>query len=68
MQTDDILELAKRRGVIGAADLSEIGVNLRVYSPAKTVVDCFKFRNRVGLDIAREALVDALAQKKATSN
>ncbi len=42
------------------------GVTFRVYSPAKTIVDCFKFRNRIGLDVAREALVDALAQKKAT--
>lgn len=42
------------------------GVAVRVYSPAKTVVDCFKFRNRIGLDVAREALRDALAQKKAT--
>jgi len=41
-------------------------VTIRVYSPAKTVVDCFKFRNRIGLDVAREALVDALGQKKAT--
>ena len=32
------------------------GVKVRVYSPAKTVVDCFKFRNRVGLDVAIEAL------------
>jgi len=42
------------------------GAKLRVYSPAKTVVDCFKFRNKVGLDIALEALKDALAQGKAT--
>ncbi len=42
------------------------GITIRVYSPAKTVVDCFKFRNRIGLDIAREALLDALDQKKAT--
>ena len=32
------------------------GVPVRIYSPAKTVVDCFKFRNRIGLDIALEAL------------
>jgi hypothetical protein len=31
---------------------------LRVYSPAKTVADCFKFRNKLGLDIALEALRD----------
>lgn len=32
------------------------GSAVRVYSPAKTVADCFKFRNRVGLDVALEAL------------
>lgn len=42
------------------------GVAVRVYSPGKTVVDCFKFRNRIGLDVAREALRDALQQKKTT--
>ena len=42
------------------------GVVIRVYSAAKTVVDCFRFRNRIGLDVAREALVDSLAQHKAT--
>lgn len=42
------------------------GAGIRVYSPAKTVVDCFKFRNRIGLDVAREALLDALKQKKTT--
>ena len=40
-------------------------VGIRVYNPAKTVVDCFKFRKRIGLDVAREALRDALEQKKA---
>lgn len=32
------------------------GATVRVYSPAKTVADCFKFRNRIGLDVAIEAL------------
>ena len=32
------------------------GISVSIYSPAKTVVDCFKFRNKVGLDIAIEAL------------
>ena len=31
-------------------------VKLRVYNTAKTVVDCFKFRNRIGIDVAIEAL------------
>ena len=34
------------------------GVKVRIYSPAKTVADCFKYRNKIGLDIALEALRD----------
>ena len=34
------------------------GVEVRVFSAAKTVVDCFKYRSRVGLDVALEALKD----------
>ena len=44
------------------------GVTVRVYSAAKTVADCFKFRNKIGLDIAIEALKDCLRLKKATVN
>ena len=44
------------------------GVPVRVYSAAKTVADCFKFRNKIGLDVAIEALKDCLRQKKATIN
>ena len=32
------------------------GVQLRIYSPEKTVVDCFKYRNKIGMDTAVEAL------------
>jgi predicted transcriptional regulator of viral defense system len=42
------------------------GVPVRVYSAAKTVADCFKFRNKIGLDIAIEALKDCLHQKRAS--
>ena len=34
------------------------GVKIRVYSAAKTVADCFKYRNKIGQDIALEALRD----------
>lgn len=44
------------------------GVPVRVYSAAKTVADCFKFRNKIGLDVAIEALKDAVRQKKASIN
>jgi len=41
-------------------------VPLRVYGVARTVADCFKHRNKIGLDVALEALRDALKQKKTT--
>jgi predicted transcriptional regulator of viral defense system len=34
------------------------GVTVRVTSPAKTVADCFKYRNKIGVDVAVEALRD----------
>ena len=37
-------------------------VKLRVYGAAKTVADCFKHRNKIGLDVALEALKDARRQ------
>lgn len=42
------------------------GVPVNVFSPAKTVADCFKYRHKIGLDVAMEALRDCLKQKKAT--
>ncbi len=32
------------------------GVGVRIYSPEKTLADCFKFRNKIGLDTAVEAV------------
>lgn len=42
------------------------GSKIRVYSPAKTVADCFKFRSKVGLDVAMQALRSCYREKKAT--
>lgn len=39
---------------------------VRVYSPAKTVADCFKFRGKIGIDVAIEALKDIAQTKTAT--
>lgn len=44
------------------------GVKIRVYCPAKTIVDCFRFRNQIGIDVAIEAMRDALKQKKASTD
>ncbi len=40
------------------------GIPVHLYSAAKTVADCFKYRNKIGLDVAIEALRDGLAQKR----
>lgn len=40
------------------------GVNVRVYCPAKTVADCFKYRNKIGLDVAIEALRECRRNRK----
>jgi len=42
------------------------GQEVPIYSVAKTVADCFKYRNKIGLDVAIEALRDCLRQRKAT--
>lgn len=42
------------------------GVAVKVYTPAKTVADCFKYRNKIGSDVALEALRDCWKQRKAT--
>lgn len=44
------------------------GVPVRVTGVARTVVDCFKFRNKIGLDVAIEALRDAHTGKKTSMN
>jgi predicted transcriptional regulator of viral defense system len=40
------------------------GIALRIYSPEKTLADCFKYRNKIGLDVALEALRLYLGTKR----
>lgn len=42
------------------------GFPVRIFGPAKTVADCFKFRNTVGLDVAMEALRGCIRDRRAT--
>lgn len=44
------------------------GQTVRVYNVAKTVADCFKYRNKIGLDVALEALREARRAKKASAD
>ena len=40
----------------GVEDHEVDGIKVRIYGPAKTIADCFKFRNKLGMDVALEAL------------
>ena len=42
------------------------GVDVPVFNAARTIVDCFRFRNKIGLDVALEALRDGWSQRKFT--
>ena len=42
------------------------GVDVRITTPAKTIVDCFRFRNKIGADIAISAMREALRQHRCT--
>lgn len=44
------------------------GVPVRITSVAKTVADCFKYRNKIGIDVALEALREAWREKRMTGD
>jgi len=43
------------------------GVTVKIYSPPKTVADCFKYRNKIGIDVALEALRDYWQKRRASA-
>jgi predicted transcriptional regulator of viral defense system len=58
MSDDALAEGVQRRTIDG--------IKVPVFNAARTVVDCFKFRNKIGLDVALEALRDGWSQRKFT--
>jgi predicted transcriptional regulator of viral defense system len=58
----DIVYLSKKPYFAGIEEHILDGVSVRIYGKEKTIADCFKFRNKIGLDIALEALKDYLRQ------
>lgn len=50
----------------GIDDQKIEGMLVRIYNPAKTVADCFKYRNKIGLDVALEALREAIRERRCT--
>lgn len=53
---------------LGIEDHRIDGVECKIYAPAKTVADCFKYRNKIGLDVALEALRDYRRKQKGTAD
>lgn len=61
-----IVRFSKAMLGYGVESRPTLGVPVRVTSPARTVVDCFRYRKKLGLDVALEALRDAVRARKAT--
>lgn len=61
-----IVRFSGRALTAGIEDHMIDGVRVRIYGPAKTVADCFKYRNKIGLDVAIEALRDTLRGRRCT--
>ena len=61
-----IVRFSGRALTYGVEEHRVEGVPVRVFSPAKTVADCFRYRNKIGLDVALEALRDCIRKRKAT--
>lgn len=50
----------------GVVERRMLGVPVKITSPARTVVDCFRYRKKIGLDVALEALRESLRSRKTT--
>jgi predicted transcriptional regulator of viral defense system len=44
------------------------GITVKIYNPAKTVADCFKYRNKIGLDVSLEALRECIRGQRCTND
>lgn len=53
---------------VGVTSIEIDGVAVKITSPVRTVVDCFRFRNKIGLDVAIEALEEGVRKKLFTSD
>lgn len=56
----DIIWLSEKSYSAGIVEQQVDGVPIKIYSREKTIADCFKFRNKIGIDVALEALKDYL--------
>ena len=52
----------------GVMEMAIGSFSIRVYDPARTVVDCFRYRNKIGLDVAVEALRECVRKRRGNMN
>lgn len=60
----EVVQMSPRLFGLGAESHLLEGVAVYITSPVKTVVDCFRYRSRIGLDVAIEALKDSLTDRR----
>ncbi len=63
-----MVQMAGDNYLAGIEEHERDGIKLRVYGIAKTVADCFKHRNKIGLDVALEALKEVRAKRKTSAD
>lgn len=61
-----IVRFTKSAWAFGVKEVEFEGVSARITSPARTIVDCFRFERLVGSEVALEALNDALRRRRVT--
>lgn len=61
-----VVRFSGRMRSVGVQTRQVQGIPIRITSPARTVVDCFRYRNKIGIDVALEALRDAFHSRIAT--
>jgi len=63
-----IFEFSGKSFYEGIGEHTVESVMVRVYNPAKTVADCFKYRNKIGLDVALEALRECRRERRCSND
>ena len=61
-----VVRFSKKALEEGVEEYPIEGVPVRITNPARTVADCFKYRNKIGLDVALEALREGLRDRRFT--
>ena len=63
-----IVRFSKKTLAYGVQEHRIEGVSVRIFFPAKTVADCFRYRNKIGLDVALEALREGWRERKISTD